>query len=220
MPPGCGIVIEGRRNAEAAIHIVGLTGGIGSGKSTVATLLRERGYPVVDADHMARQVVGPGQPALTEIAEAFGRDVIGADGRLDRRRLGRIVFADEAARRRLEAITHPRIAKLSMAAFARMAADGETIAFFDHPLLVETGAWRDLARLVVVSAPLAARLERLRTRDPDLSVDDARARIAAQMPLEEKVGVAHYVVPNDSDLATLARRVEALVVWIEEELRG
>ena len=191
------------------LKVLGLTGGIGAGKSTVARLFTARGVPVVDADALAREVVGPGQPALREIAATWP-EVVAADGALDRKRLGAIVFADPTARARLEAITHPHIQALSAERLAALAAAGNRLALYEAPLLVESGRWRDLDGLIVVTASEATQIARVRARD-GLSQTEAEARIRAQLPTADKVRLATYVIDNDGDLAATEAAVDALL---------
>ena len=174
---------------------VGLTGGIACGKSTVARFFADLGVPVVDADLVAREVVERGTEGLGEIVRAFGEDVLAPDGRLDRKKLGDRVFADESARRTLNAITHPRIAAKSAERIAAAAETGAPYVVYEAALLVENGIHRALDALVVVTLSPEAQLERLVARD---GIDEhaARARIAAQLPLAEKVKVADYVIDN------------------------
>lgn len=179
--------------------VVGLTGGIGSGKSTVAAMFAEHGVPVIDADRIAREVVEPGGPGLAEVVAAFGNEVLGEDGSLDRAALGRRVFEDEGARGRLERILHPRIAQASMERFVALAAQGYPYALYEAALLVEKGRHRTMDALVVVSASEVTQLARVQARD-GLDRAAAAARIASQLPLEEKVRVADYVIENDGDL--------------------
>lgn len=187
---------------------VALTGGIGSGKSTVARMLAERGAVVVDADAIAREIVEPGTAALREICEAFGDDVIDDDGRLRRARLAQIVFADSDALSRLNAITHPRIAERSAELIASAPADA--VVVYDMPLLVEQGpaALQGWDAVVVVDAPDEVRIERLAARGIDAA--DARRRIDAQASRAERIAVADYLVDNGSDLGTLAGHVDGL----------
>jgi len=184
---------------------VGLTGGIASGKSTVGRLFRELGATVVDADQVAREVVERGSEGLAEIVTAFGNDVLAADGTLDRKRLATIVFGDDAARKRLEGITHPRIFARSMQVMAAAAARGERLAIYEATLLVENGSYKMLQALVVVAASEATQIRRVAERD---GIDEtaARQRIAAQSPLEAKLAVADYVIWNDGDLDALDAR--------------
>jgi dephospho-CoA kinase len=192
------------------VRVVGLTGGIATGKSTFAAILRARGMPVVDADELARAVVAPGQPALAEIARAFGPEVLRPDGSLDRKKVGAVVFADPDARRRLEAITHPAI-RLAMAAEAqRLAGEGHLLAFYDAPLLFEVGLDGLLDSVVVVWAPRAAQQARLAARD-GLAGPDAEARLAAQLPIDEKAERADFVVENAGAPAELEAKADRLL---------
>jgi dephospho-CoA kinase len=194
---------------HAPLRFIGLTGGIGSGKSAVARLLEARGIPVVDADQLAREAVVPGAPALAEIGAAWPH-VIAADGTLDRRRLGALVFADRAARARLEAILHPRIAALAAGRAQALAQAGHRLAFYEASLLVETGRYRELDGVVVVDAPEAARIARVVARD-HLAPDEVRARIDAQIPMADKRRVATAVIDNDGALDDLRIKVDALL---------
>lgn len=188
-----------------AFGVVGLTGGIGSGKSTVARMFADEGVPIVDADQVAREVVEPGTEGLDAVVEAFGERVLAADGTLDRKKVGERVFADAGARKQLESILHPRIAQASMAHFARLAGEGHPYAIYEAALLVENGSYRMMGALVVVTASEATQIARVRARD-GLSEADARARIAAQLPLEDKVRVADYVIENDGSLEEVRER--------------
>jgi len=190
--------------------VVGLTGGIGSGKSTVARMLADLGAKVVDADALARRAVEPGEPAWRDIVAEFGEDVLLPDRTIDRKKLGDIVFGDEIKRRRLNAITHPRIAAASQAEIGAHRAAGVPIVILEAALLVENGIHRGLDGLIVVAASPETQLRRLVARD-GLSEDAARARIAAQLPLEEKVAAATHVVDNSGSLEETRRQVEA--VW-------
>lgn len=193
------------------MYVVGLTGGIGSGKSTVAARLAARGAHVIDADAVAREVVAPGEPALDAIAERFGRDLVGPDGALDRAGLAAIVFDDDDALAALNAITHPAIAGRIAARLDELEASlpGDAVVVVDHPLLVETGQADRFDALVVVLAPVDLRIARLETHR-GIDPDDARARIAAQASDEERRAVADHVVDNDADLDALGERVDDL----------
>lgn len=193
-------------------RLIGLTGGIGTGKSAVARLLVARGIPVIDADVLAREAVEPGRPALDAIAAAWP-EAIGADGRLDRKRMGAIVFADAGARARLEAILHPRIAELAAERAQALARAGHRLAFYEASLLVEAGRHGDFAELVVVDAPEAERIRRVTSRD-GTTPEHVRARMAAQAPMREKRRLATYVIDNDGDLASLSRKVDDLLAWL------
>jgi dephospho-CoA kinase len=179
---------------------VGLTGGIGSGKSEVSRRLAERGAVVIDADLLAREVVEPGTDGLTEVVEEFGRHLLGADGRLDRPALGRLVFGDPDARRRLEAIIHPRVR--ARAAEIEAAAAPDAIVVHDIPLLVETGQADRFDVVLVVDVPPGVQLERLVTQR-NLSDAEARERIASQATREQRLAVADVVIDNSGSLADL-----------------
>ncbi len=190
------------------MKLYGLTGGIASGKSSVAKVLRELGATVIDADLLARDIVEPGKPAHEEIVRAWPM-VLGRDGRIDRAKLGEFVFADAAEREKLNAITHPRIAAESHRLAEEAAARGETLAFYEAALLVENGADEALDGLVVVSVPEEVQRARLRQRD-GLSEVAARARIAAQLPLKAKVAKATHVIDNAGAPDQTRAAVEAL----------
>jgi dephospho-CoA kinase len=186
--------------------LVAVTGGIGSGKSTVSGLLAERGAVVVDADAIAREVVEPGTPGLAAVVDAFGPGVLTPDGALDRAALGAVVFADVAARRRLEAITHPLVRELSGRRLAAVPAG--SVAVYDVPLLAEGGSRGGFDVVVVVRADPEVRVERLVGRG--LTADDARRRIAAQASDAEREAMADVVVDNSGDQGALATRVDTL----------
>ncbi len=191
------------------MEVLGLTGGIACGKTAVARGFARRGVPVVDADVVARDVVAPGTEGLAAVVSAFGDEVLGPDGALDRKRLGARVFGDAGARRTLEAILHPRIAAESMARLAAHAGDGHGFALYDAALLVENGTHASLSGLVVVTARPEVQLARLVARD-GCTEAEARARIAAQLPLARKVAVATHVV----ELAGGRERLEARVAEV------
>jgi len=197
--------------------MVGLTGGIASGKTTFAAALRARGVPVVDADALARAAVAPGTGALAEIARAFGEGVLAPDGSLDRKALGAIVFADAGARRRLEAITHPAVRNAMAEETARLAAEGHPLAFYDTPLLYEVGLDRLLDSVVVVWAPPDVQRARLVARD-GLAPAEADARLAAQLPIDDKAARADFVVENTGAPADLAPKAERLLADLRRGL--
>ncbi|MFI6264149.1 dephospho-CoA kinase [Micromonospora sp. NPDC051006] len=187
--------------------MVGLTGGIGSGKSAVAARLAALGALLIDADQVAREVVAPGTPGLAEIVEAFSPGVLAADGSLDRPALGALVFADEAARRRLEAITHPRV-RARTAELAVTAAP-DAVVVNDVPLLVEVGLAPTYHLVVVVQTAVPTRLERL-ARDRGMDRAEAERRIAAQADDARRRAVADVLLTNDGSLAELHDAVDAL----------
>lgn len=183
---------------------VGLTGGIGSGKSTVARLLAERGAVVIDADRIAREIVEPGQPALTEIADRFGAEVIAADGSLDRGALAAIVFADTDALADLNAITHPRIAQRTAELIE--AAPDDAVVVYDMPLLVENNLAEGWDAVIVVEADREVRVRRLIERG--LGESDIEARMSRQASDEERRAVADIVIDNSGDLDALHAQVD------------
>jgi dephospho-CoA kinase len=194
------------------LKVLGLTGGIGSGKSTVAKLVSGLGVPVLDADLLAREVVEPGQPAHAEIAAAWPA-VIDPYGKVDRKRLADIVFADPLARARLESITHPRIQALAEQRLADLAAKGHKVALYEASLLVESGRYRDFEGLIVVTASPETQLERALARG-GLTEEEAQKRIDAQLPLLAKVRVATHLIDNDGALEETKAQVERLVATL------
>ncbi|MEQ7123172.1 dephospho-CoA kinase [Actinopolymorpha sp. B11F2] len=194
---------------------VGLTGGIGSGKSEVARVWAGRGALVVDADRLAREVVEVGTDGLASVVQEFGGRVVRPDGSLDRAALGEIVFADAEARRRLEAIVHPRVR--ARAADIEAAADRGTVVVHVIPLLVETGQADRFDVVVVVDVPEDVQVERLR-RTRGMTAGDARSRIAAQAGRDERLAAADIVIDNAGDLDDL--RTKADSVWAELEKRA
>ena len=198
-----------------AVRIWGLTGNIGSGKSTVGRMLMAGGIPVVDADRVAREVVEPGRPALREIASRFPGSV-GPDGSLDRKGLARRVFADAQERAALNAIIHPRIAEEVARRMAALAASGEEVAVYEAALIVENGLHRNLDGLIVVTAPPQVQIDRLRRRD-GMTEEEARARIASQLSADEKARAATVVIENGGSEAELRAQVERLVERLREE---
>lgn len=183
---------------------VGLTGGVASGKSTVSGLLRELGAVVIDADQLAREVVERGTPGLARVVEEFGEGVLTPEGDLDRPAMGRLVFGDEQARRRLEAIVHPLV--FERYAEAEAAAGPDDLVVHDIPLLVESGRAGDFDAVVVVDAPRELQLERM-VGDRGWTREDAESRIAAQATREQRRAVATYVVDNTGSLEDLRARV-------------
>jgi dephospho-CoA kinase len=191
---------------------IGLTGGIGSGKSTVSALLAERGAVIVDADRIAREVVEPGTPGLAAVVAAFGDGVIGADGALDRPALAAVVFADPEARARLDGIVHPLVR--ARATELAAAAPADAVVVHDIPLLVETGQAGRYELVLVVRADPEVRVARLVQRG--LTEADARARIAAQATDEQRAAVADVVLDNSGTRAELAAQVDRF--WTERVL--
>ena len=194
--------------------MVGLTGGIGAGKSTVAKLLADRGAVVVDADAIARDVVEPGTPALAKLVERFGDSILRPDGSLDRPALAAVAFVDDETRKALEAITHPAIGE----EFLRQVAEAppDAVVVHDVPLLVESKRGFEYAAVIVVEAPLDTRLDRLEARG--VPRDDAARRIALQASDEDRRKVATWVVDNAGDLDHLERQVST--IWTDLEARA
>jgi dephospho-CoA kinase len=191
------------------MKVLGLTGGIGMGKSASARLLRARGVPVVDTDELARQVVQPGQPALAQVLAAFGPQIAGPDGQLRRDELARRVFADPAARRRLEAILHPPIRALWRAQIEAWRAEGRPLAVVVIPLLFETKAEAELDVTVCVACSAATQQQRLRARG--WTPEQIEQRLDAQWPVETKTARADYLVWTEADLDVHAAQLERIL---------
>ena len=189
--------------------VVGLTGGICTGKSTVSRMLAELGATIVDSDAIAHAVQAPGQPAHAAIVRAFGPAILDEAGRIDRRRLGALVFADPGRRAELEAIMHPAVIAESDRLVRQALAAGARLVVVDAALLVEVGRYRKFPRLIVVAASEAEQLRRLRARN-GLGEAEARQRLAAQMPLAEKRRHAHHVIENSGSLEDTADQVRRL----------
>lgn len=189
--------------------VLGITGGIASGKSYVTAIFREFGVPVVSADDLARAVVEPGRPTLQALRQCFGEAIITAHGELDRARLAEIIFADRAARRDLNRIIHPAIATLAELTLQQLKDAGKRLIVYEAPLLFEAGAENRVDAVLMVSIDPELQRRRLARRD---GLDDAAvtARIAAQMPQEEKVARADYVIDNSGSRAKTRAQVNAL----------
>lgn len=193
------------------MHVWGLTGNIACGKSAVEARLRELGVPVIDADVVARDVVKPGSDGLAAVVREFGDGVLDGD-ELDRKALGAVVFADADARKRLEAITHPRIFASMGTRLAALAAEGEPLAVVSAALMVESGSYRNYAGLAVVVCPPDVQLKRLMARDGSTEAE-ARARIGSQLPQREKRVHADVVLDNGGSRESLRVAVDA---WIAD----
>lgn len=188
--------------------LVGLTGGIGSGKSVVARMLAARGAVILDADAFARDAVAAGTPGFEAVVRRFGTAVVGDDGELDRTRLAAAAFADDAARRDLEAIVHP-IVRRRIAEAVREHAGTDRVVVLESPLLLEAGRADAVEVLVVVDAPEATRIRRL-VSERGMTEEQVRARMAAQLPSEDKVRLADVVIDNDGTIDRLEQRVDRL----------
>lgn len=195
------------------MHLFGLTGGIASGKSAVGARLRACGVPVIDADQLSRDAVAIGTDGLAALVTAFGSDVLAADGALDRKKLAAIVFNDDAKRKTLNAIVHPRVTALTLEHAARLRDAGEPLACYEAALIVENGVADMFRPLVVVAAPEDVQVARACARDR-ATPDEARARIRAQMPLAEKTKVADFVIENDGTLADLHAKTDQVLAAI------
>lgn len=189
------------------MFLIGLTGGIGSGKSTVASRLKTLGARIVDADKIAREIVEPGEPALAELAEAFD-GVLNADGTLNRAELARQAFAAPEATEKLNSITHPRIRERTLERFAQARTDGVQVLVYDMPLLIENGEYKKMDHVLVVDAEDEIRIDRL-VNSRGLDEEDARRRIAAQISREERLAAADSVVDNSGTRDQLLQQVDA-----------
>jgi dephospho-CoA kinase len=210
------------------VLVVGLTGGIGSGKSTVSSLLEERGAVVVDADRIAREVVAPGGPAYQPVVDRFGPSVVGADGAIDRPALAAVVFADPSARADLETITHP-VVGATMAERLTAQAGTDRVVVLDVPLLVEGGRRRSggeapgerpnlphgVAAVVVVDTPPELAISRL-VRDRGMKPAEVEARMAAQATREDRLALADVVIDNSGSTEALVQEVDRAWAWIED----
>lgn len=188
------------------MRLIGLTGGIATGKSTVAAELKARGAAVIDADLLAREVVEPGRPALSDIVEMFGQEMLQSDGSLDRPRLAALVFADENARHDLERITHPRVRDLMMRRIGEAIAADPELVVAEVPLLFETRSVDLYEGVMVAYAPPDVQIARVMARD---GIDEhaARQRLAAQMPIDEKRDRATWVIDNSGPVDATRRQV-------------
>jgi dephospho-CoA kinase len=197
--------------------LVGLTGGIGSGKSTVARLLAARGAVILDADVFAREALARGTAGFDRAVSLFGPEVVGRSGNLDRAAIATRVFSDDVRRAELEAIVHPEVRR-RIAEGVAAEAGGDRVVVVDSPLLIETGANEGFPVVVVVAASDAGRIARLVARGMDEA--DARARLAAQMPMEDKAAVADWVLNNDGTEAELEAQVDDLWAHLTSHAAG
>ncbi len=199
--------------------ILGVTGGIASGKSTAAALLAQHGAHVISADQVAREVVKPGSELLGRLVQMFGAEILAADKSLDRKRLGALVFADPLARKQLEAVMHPAIAELSGQQL-RSAADKYPLVVYEAPLLFEAGAQKRVDKVLCITVDPAVQLERLQQRDAS-TLAQAQARVAAQMSQHKKAELSDYVIDNSADLDALKARIDQFFrVELARELRA
>jgi len=197
------------------MRIIGLTGGIATGKSTVSAMLRELGAAVIDADEIAREVVVPGSPAYLDIQQRFP-DVIEPDGRLDRAKLAGVIFSSAPERAALNAIIHPRIHQAFLDRKAALAKRGVPVAIYDAALLIENGLQYEMNGVILVTAPRELQIARLRQRN-GLTKDEAEARLSSQMPLSEKERFATWLIDNSGDLPSLQSQVGKVWRSIQSE---
>lgn len=197
------------------MKIIGLTGGIGSGKSTVARSLQEHGFPIVDADLIAREIVEPGQPALAELTKEFGEDILNADGSLDRGLLASRAFTNKDTTQRLNNITHPRINQRTQELFDEARENGAEAVIYDMPLLIDKGLHKDMDATIVVHAAEHVRLERLTTKR-GLDVDDVRRRINAQIDDETRKQHADILLDNNGTEEDLTQQIAQAVDKIKQ----
>ncbi len=196
------------------MKLIGLTGGIASGKSTVAAILQRLGAAIVNADELAREVVQPGTPGWKEIVENFGAEALQPDQSLDRQKLRKIVFNDPDARKKLEAIIHPKVRALAQQRIQEHAAAGSEIVVYEVPLLFEGNLQDSLRPVVLVAADVSTQKKRLQQRD-QLAEAEAEKHITAQMSLEQKRRLADYVIENDGSRADLERQVREVLAAIK-----
>lgn len=197
------------------MKIIGLTGGIGSGKSTVARSLQEHGFPIVDADLIAREIVEPGQPALAELTKEFGEDILNADGSLDRGLLASRAFTNKDTTQRLNNITHPRINQRTQELFDEARENGAEAVIYDMPLLIDKGLHKDMDATIVVHAAEHVRLERLTTKR-GLDADDVRRRINAQIDDETRKQHADILLDNNGTEEDLTKQIAQAVDKIKQ----
>jgi len=191
------------------MRVYGLTGNIGSGKSTVAGMFREAGIPVLDADRIAREVTAPGGAASADILNAFGPAILSPDGAIDRGKLAEIVFSDPSRRARLESITHPAILSAMKEALAQLAREGHPVAIVEATLIHESGRKGLFEAVISVTCERSVQLERLAARG-GLTREQAAARLTAQMDAEEKARASQYVIDNSGDLEATRRQVDRI----------
>lgn len=197
--------------------ILGLTGGIATGKSTVSAMLRERGIPVIDADQIAHEVVEPGKPAYEAIVHHFGSEILLPDGRINRKMLGEIVFSDESQRQKLNSIVHPEVRRVMREQAEEAEKAGAQIVFMDIPLLFESKLQHMVDKVVVVYAPADQQLARMLERD-ELDEEQALKRLRAQLPIEQKKSGADFLIMNQGTREETEKQVEDLLATIRAEI--
>lgn len=193
---------------------IALTGGIASGKSTVTLILRARGYVVIDADDIVRQLYGKGKPIYNAIVSAFGNEILNLSGEIDRKKLGALVFSDSEARKCLNSATHPIVEAEITKELHEKQLQGETMVFVDTPLLIETGNSERYDAVILVVVDFETQLQRLQSRN-QLSHDEAVLRIKSQMPLEDKKAYADFIIDNNGTLEMLDQQVDQLLARLK-----
>ncbi|KAG1731946.1 dephospho-CoA kinase-domain-containing protein [Suillus lakei] len=196
--------------------VVGLTGGIATGKSTVSSILKSRQVPVIDADVLAREVVQPGTKGLSQIVAYFGSEVLLPDATLDRKKLGAIIFNNEAKRKKLNSIIHPAVSRAILFNVFWCWLRGKKLCVVDVPLLIEGGLWKWMGKVVVVYCSADIQLQRLMKRD-NSSREDALARLNSQLPIAQKVEYADIVVDNSGSLEDLKQQIHSCLVKLERK---
>jgi dephospho-CoA kinase len=197
--------------------IVGLTGGIASGKSTIADMFKKEGAYIIDLDMISRKVVKPGKPAWRDVVHIFGKEVLNEDQTLNRKKVGDIVFSDAEKRKKLERIIHPKIAAEKLMEIKGIAKkDNQAIVIIDIPLLIETNKQDTVDKVVLVYTSPQGQVERLVKRD-GLSLEDAHKRLTSQMPIEDKKKYAHYIINNDGPLGKIQKEVKEIFRELKKE---
>ena len=197
--------------------IVGLTGGIASGKSTIADMFKREGAYIIDVDMISREVVNPGRPAWHDVGQFFGKEVLGEDQTLNRKRLGDIVFSDAEKRKKLEEIIHPRITAEKLMKIKEIAKqDNRGIVIIDIPLLIETNQQHTVDKVVLVYTSPQGQVERLMKRD-NLSLEDAHKRLASQIPIENKKKYAQYIINNEGPFEQIEKKVKEVFQDLKRE---
>lgn len=203
----------------SAMRLIGLTGGIGTGKSVVARMFREEKIPVVDADRISREITAPGMPAHDEIVRLFGTGILLPDGRINRRKLGGIVFSDPEKRAVLESVTHPYISEGIRKAATALSSEGHDVVIVEAALIHEKGRQGILEAVIGVRCERTVQIDRIMNRD-GISREEARRVVSAQMDPEEKARASDYVINNSGDLAETRAQVQALAEKLRRPSRG
>ncbi|KAF8498326.1 CoaE-domain-containing protein [Gautieria morchelliformis] len=199
------------------VEVIGLTGGIATGKSTVSSLLASHGIPIIDADVLAREVVGPGTQGLSRITSEFGRDILQPDGTLNRPKLGELIFNNDIKRRKLNAIVHPAVRRALAWRVIKCWLRGEQMCVLDVPLLIEVGLWKWMGWVVVVYCSEQVQIVRLMERDGSTQ-EAASSRLKSQLPITQKLGYGDFVVDNSGTLKDLEGQVVTLVKRLERQV--